>query len=52
MAERADVVIDFNGVSSGQAFILYDGLAAPFPGATPGTAISLAIGPGPKPARA
>ena len=31
-AERADVIIDFNGVSPGQAFILYNDSVAPFPG--------------------
>jgi spore coat protein A len=31
-AERADVVIDFNGVSPGQTFILYNDSVAPFPG--------------------
>jgi spore coat protein A, manganese oxidase len=31
-AERADVVIDFNGVSPGQTFILYNDSLAPFPG--------------------
>jgi spore coat protein A len=31
-AERADVVIDFNGVASGQTFILYNDSVAPFPG--------------------
>ena len=30
-AERADVVIDFNGVSAGQSFILYNDAPAPFP---------------------
>jgi spore coat protein A len=31
-AERADVVIDFNGVSAGSSFILYNDSPAPFPG--------------------
>jgi spore coat protein A, manganese oxidase len=31
-AERADVVIDFNGVPAGSAFILYGDAPAPFPG--------------------
>jgi spore coat protein A len=31
-AERADVVIDFNGVSAGSTFILYNDAPAPFPG--------------------
>jgi spore coat protein A len=31
-AERADVVIDFNGVSAGSTFILYSDAPAPFPG--------------------
>jgi spore coat protein A len=31
-AERADVVIDFNGVTPGQTFILYNDAVAPFPG--------------------
>ena len=31
-AERADVVIDFNGVSAGSTFILYNDSLAPFPG--------------------
>ena len=31
-AERADVVIDFNGVSEGSTFILYADAPAPFPG--------------------
>jgi spore coat protein A len=31
-AERADVVIDFNGVTPGQTFILYNDSVAPFPG--------------------
>jgi hypothetical protein len=31
-AERADVVIDFNGVPAGSAFILYNDAPAPFPG--------------------
>jgi spore coat protein A len=34
-AERADVVIDFSGVSSGQTFILYNDAPAPFPGGDP-----------------
>jgi spore coat protein A len=34
-AERADVVIDFNGVSPGQTFILYNDSPAPFPGGDP-----------------
>jgi FtsP/CotA-like multicopper oxidase with cupredoxin domain len=33
-AERADVVIDFNG-ASGQTFILYNDAVAPFPGGDP-----------------
>ncbi|MGD0213750.1 MAG: multicopper oxidase domain-containing protein [Terriglobales bacterium] len=31
-AERADVVIDFNGVPAGSTFILYNDAPAPFPG--------------------
>jgi spore coat protein A len=31
-AERADVVIDFNNVSAGTSFILYNDSVAPFPG--------------------
>jgi spore coat protein A len=31
-AERADVVIDFNGVAAGKSFILYNDSVAPFPG--------------------
>jgi spore coat protein A len=31
-AERADVVIDFNGVPSGSTFILFNDAPAPFPG--------------------
>src|SRR5206468_6350273 len=31
-AERADVVIDFNGVAPGSAFIMYSDAPAPFPG--------------------
>jgi spore coat protein A len=31
-AERADVIIDFNGVTPGQTFILYNDSVAPFPG--------------------
>ena len=31
-AERADTVIDFNGVSAGSTFILYNDSLAPFPG--------------------
>jgi spore coat protein A len=34
-AERADVVIDFNGVPSGSTFILYNDAPAPFPGGEP-----------------
>jgi spore coat protein A, manganese oxidase len=30
-AERADVVIDFNGVAAGKSFILYNDSVAPFP---------------------
>jgi len=31
-AERADIVIDFNGVPAGSTFILYNDSVAPFPG--------------------
>lgn len=31
-AERADIVIDFNGVPAGTSFILYNDAPAPFPG--------------------
>ncbi|HXY50241.1 MAG TPA: multicopper oxidase domain-containing protein [Terriglobales bacterium] len=31
-AERADVVVDFNGVAVGSSFILYNDAPAPFPG--------------------
>src|SRR5437588_193264 len=31
-AERADVVIDFDGVPAGASFILYNDATAPFPG--------------------
>jgi spore coat protein A len=31
-AERADVVIDFNGVAAGSSFILFNDAPAPFPG--------------------
>jgi spore coat protein A len=31
-AERADIVIDFNGVAVGKSFILYNDAPAPFPG--------------------
>ncbi len=31
-AERADLVIDFNGVAAGSTFILYNDAPAPFPG--------------------
>jgi spore coat protein A len=31
-AERADVVIDFNGIAAGSTFILYNDAPAPFPG--------------------
>jgi spore coat protein A len=31
-AERADVVIDFNGVAAGSSFILYNDAPGPFPG--------------------
>src|SRR5262249_3144235 len=31
-AERADVVIDFNGVTAGSSFILYNDAPGPFPG--------------------
>lgn len=34
-AERADVVIDFNGVPAGATFILYGDAPAPFPGGDP-----------------
>lgn len=34
-AERADVVIDFNGVPAGSSFILYNDAPAPFPGGEP-----------------
>lgn len=34
-AERADVIIDFNGVSAGSTFILYADAPAPFPGGDP-----------------
>src|SRR5271157_2266260 len=34
-AERADVVIDFNGVSAGSTFILYNDSVAPFPSGDP-----------------
>ena len=34
-AERADVVIDFNGVAAGSSFILYGDAPAPFPGGDP-----------------
>jgi spore coat protein A, manganese oxidase len=34
-AERADVVIDFNGVAAGSSFILYNDAPAPFPGGDP-----------------
>jgi len=34
-AERADVVIDFNGVPSGTTFILYNDAPGPFPGGDP-----------------
>jgi spore coat protein A len=34
-AERADVVIDFNGVPVGSTFILYGDAPAPFPGGDP-----------------
>jgi FtsP/CotA-like multicopper oxidase with cupredoxin domain len=34
-AERADVVIDFNGVIAGTSFILYNDAPAPFPGGDP-----------------
>ena len=34
-AERADVVIDFNGVAAGQTFILYNDAVAPFPSGDP-----------------
>jgi hypothetical protein len=31
-AERADIVVDFNGVPEGTSFILYNDAPAPFPG--------------------
>ena len=34
-AERADVVIDFNGVPAGTSFILYNDAPGPFPGGDP-----------------
>jgi spore coat protein A len=34
-AERADVVIDFNGVPAGSSFILYNDSPGPFPGGDP-----------------
>jgi FtsP/CotA-like multicopper oxidase with cupredoxin domain len=34
-AERADVVIDFNGVPAGSSFILYSDAPGPFPGGDP-----------------
>lgn len=34
-AERADVVIDFNGIPAGSSFILYADAPAPFPGGEP-----------------
>lgn len=34
-AERADVVIDFNGVPVGSSFILYNDAPSPFPGGDP-----------------
>ena len=34
-AERADLVIDFNGVPAGSTFILYNDAPAPFPGGDP-----------------
>jgi spore coat protein A len=34
-AERADVVVDFNGVPAGSTFILYNDAPAPFPGGDP-----------------
>jgi spore coat protein A len=34
-AERADIIIDFNGVTRGQTFILYNDSVAPFPGGDP-----------------
>jgi spore coat protein A len=34
-AERADVVIDFNGVAAGSSFILFADAPAPFPGGDP-----------------
>jgi spore coat protein A len=34
-AERADIVIDFNGAPAGSTFILYNDAPAPFPGGDP-----------------
>ena len=34
-AERADIVIDFNGVKADTTFILYNDRPAPFPGGDP-----------------
>jgi spore coat protein A len=34
-AERADVIIDFNGIEAGTSFILYNDSTAPFPGGDP-----------------
>jgi spore coat protein A len=34
-AERADVIIDFNGVPAGSSFILYSDAPGPFPGGDP-----------------
>lgn len=34
-AERADVIIDFNGVAAGSSFILYSDAPGPFPGGDP-----------------
>ncbi len=34
-AERADVIVDFNGVPAGSTFILYADAPAPFPGGDP-----------------
>ena len=34
-AERADVIIDFNGVPAGTTFIMYNDAPAPFPGGDP-----------------
>lgn len=34
-AERADVVIDFNGISAGSTFILFNDAPSPFPGGDP-----------------